>query len=95
MSDQVPDLNALLKLAVDQSSENRAALTAAISDLFSETGTTLTERERALMTEILRKLIHDCEMAVRRVVSERLAKAPNPPHDLLLALANDQMEVAG
>lgn len=94
MSDRVQDLNNLLKLALDRSSEGRVALTAVISDLFSETGTALTERERALMTEILRKLIHDCEMAVRRVVSERFAKAPDPPHDLLLALANDQIEVA-
>lgn len=94
MRERVQDLNDLLKLALDRSSESRAALIAALGDLFSETGAALTERERALMTEILRKLIHDCEMAVRRVVSERLAKAPDPPHDLLLTLANDQIEVA-
>jgi len=33
-------------------------------------------------------------MAVRRDLSERLSSAPNPPHDLIVALANDEIEVA-
>ena len=46
------------------------------------------------MTDILRKLIHDCEMAIRRDLAERLSGAPNPPHELIVALANDEIEVA-
>jgi len=81
-------------LALDRSIEGRRALTNTIGDLYSERGTTLSEREHALMADILRKLIRDCEMAVRRDLSERLATAENPPHDLILALANDEFEVA-
>ncbi len=88
------ELRTLLALAADKSLEARGALTATIGDLFTEQDKILTERERALMSDILRKLIHDCEMAVRRDLSERLAKAPNPPHDLIVELANDQIEVA-
>jgi uncharacterized protein (DUF2336 family) len=88
------ELHFLLDLALDRSVEGRRALTHSIGDLFSEGGTTLSDRERALMADILRKLIRDCEMAVRRDLSERLAKAGNPPHDLILALANDEIEVA-
>jgi uncharacterized protein (DUF2336 family) len=84
----------LLDLALDKSLESRRALTATIGDLFTKREKVLTERERALMSDILRKLIHDCEMAVRRDLSERLAKAPNPPHDLIVSLANDEIEVA-
>ncbi|MFQ5775623.1 MAG: DUF2336 domain-containing protein [Kiloniellaceae bacterium] len=88
------DLHYLIKLALDKSIEGRRALTATIGDLFSARATVLTEREHALMTDILRKLIRDCEMAVRRDLGERLTRAPDPPHELILALANDEIEVA-
>ncbi len=88
------ELQFLLDLALDKSLEGRRTLTATIGDLFTKRDKVLTERERALMSDILRKLIHDCEMAVRRDLSERLAKAPNPPHDLIVSLANDDIEVA-
>ncbi len=88
------DLHFLLDLALDKSLEGRRVLTATIGDLFGQQDEVLSERERALMTDILRKLIHDCEMAVRRDLSERLSNAPNPPHDLIVALANDDIEVA-
>lgn len=94
MSASGRELHFLLDLALDRSIEGRRALSNTIGDLFSDRATTLSERERALMADILRKLIRDCEMAVRRDLSERLAKAGNPPHDLILALANDEFEVA-
>ena len=94
MSASGRELHFLLDLALDRSIEGRRALTNTIGDLYSERGTTLSEREHALMADILRKLIRDCEMAVRRDLSERLATAENPPHDLILALANDEFEVA-
>ncbi len=88
------ELQFLLDLALDKSLESRGMLTATIGDLFTKQDKVLTERERALMSDILRKLIHDCEMAVRRDLAERLANAPNPPHDLIVVLANDDIEVA-
>jgi len=88
------DLQFLLGLAFDRSVESRRALTATIGDLFDKQDEVLSERERALMTDILRKLIHDCEKAVRRDLSERLSGVPNPPHELIVSLANDEIEVA-
>ncbi len=88
------DLTHLLKLALDKSIEGRHILTNSLGDLFGERSTVLTERERALMSDILHKLIRDCEMAVRRDLAERLSKIEDPPHDLIVALANDQIEVA-
>ncbi len=88
------DLRFLLGLALDKSLEGRRTLTATIGDLFNQQDKVLSERERALMTDILRKLIHDCEIAVRRDLAERLAAAPDPPHELIVALANDEIEVA-
>ncbi len=55
----VKELQFLLDLALDKSLEGRRALTATIGDLFTKQDKVLTERERALMSDILRKLIHD------------------------------------
>ncbi len=88
------DLTFLLRLALDKSVEGRRNLTASLGDLFTGRTCVLTERESALMSDILHKLIRDCEMAVRRDLAERLSKAENPPHDLIVALANDRIEVA-
>jgi uncharacterized protein (DUF2336 family) len=88
------DLQYLLDLALDKSLEARRKLTATIGDFFSETGDVLSDRERALMGDILRKLIIECEMAVRRDLSERLSRSPHPPRDLIVMLANDEIEVA-
>lgn len=88
------DLQHLLQLALDRSVAGRRALSAALGDMFCDEASVLTERERALMVDILRKLIRECEMAVRRDLGERLARSPDTPSDLILALANDEIEVA-
>ncbi|HEY0526226.1 MAG TPA: DUF2336 domain-containing protein [Stellaceae bacterium] len=72
----------------------RKALMTTVTDLFFEQGGTLSDRERTLMTEILRQLIHDVEMSVRLALAERLARQPAAPRELVTALANDQIEVA-
>lgn len=84
----------LLELARDRSVASRTRLVETVSDLFFGTKQTLSDRERALMAEILRRLIHDVEMAVRRALSERLAGEPDAPSELISALANDEIEVA-
>src|SRR4051812_5812834 len=84
----------LFDLAHDRSVAGRKALMATVTDLFFEQGGTLSDRERTLMTEILRQLIHDVEMCVRRALAERLARQPAAPRELVTALANDQIEVA-
>src|SRR5450432_1407959 len=89
-----PDTQHLFDLARDKSVAGRQALTATVTDLFFASGNLLTDRERALMTEILRQLIHDVEGSVRRALAERLSQEKDAPHDLVLALAQDQIEVA-
>ncbi|MCZ6467454.1 MAG: DUF2336 domain-containing protein, partial [Alphaproteobacteria bacterium] len=84
----------LYGLARDKSVAGRMALAETISDLFLQRGCTLTERERILMFSILRQMIHDAEMSVRRVVSAQLAERDDAPRDLVQRLANDEIEVA-
>ncbi len=88
------DVQQLLDLARNKSQEGRQMLVATISDLFEASGETLTERERALMNDILNKLVRDFEMKVRRELSERLARRGHAPREVVLMLANDEIEVA-
>ena len=84
----------LLELARKRSSASRSELAATISDLFDGEGMVLTERERALMFEILHEVVRDAEMTVRKLVSSRLADRRDPPVQLIELLANDDIEVA-
>ncbi len=88
------DSEYLYGLARDKSVAGRMALAETISDLFLQRGAILTERERTLMFSILRQMIHDAEMSVRRVVSAQLAERDDAPRDLVQRLANDEIEVA-
>ena len=84
----------LLAMARDKSVDARMRLVDKIGDVFSERETLLSERERALMTDILEKLIKDFEMTVRRELANRLADKPAAPADLVTMLASDRIEVA-
>ncbi|HVJ56008.1 MAG TPA: DUF2336 domain-containing protein [Aliidongia sp.] len=88
------DLDYLFELARDKTVAGRRALVATIGDLFFSQGEILTDHERSLMTEILRQLIHDVEISVRRALADRLAEQPSAPHELVAALAKDDIEVA-
>lgn len=91
---QDDDLEVLMKLARDKTVAGRKALVNAVSDLFFNNQEVLSDRERALMTDILRQIIHDVEMSVRRELAERLADVLHAPRELILTLANDEIEVA-
>jgi uncharacterized protein (DUF2336 family) len=88
------DLKLLLAMARDKSVAGRKALVDAVGDLFRNKGDVLSDLERALMSEILRQIIHEVEMSVRRGLSDRMAQMKDAPHDLVIALANDSIEVA-
>lgn len=88
------DFEALLEMARDKTAAGRAALVSTVSDLFNNRNDVLTDHERALMSDILRQLIHDAEMSVRRDLSRKLATIDNVPHELVVTLANDEIEVA-
>lgn len=88
------DLDELLGLARDTSRGARASLVAALGDLFGERERVLSERERALMTEILQKLVREVEGSVREQLARHLADSTQAPADLVRDLANDGPDVA-
>ena len=88
------DRDRLYRLAEQKTRTGRRELAETIADLFYAGPGALSDRERALIFDILRRVIHDAELAVRRKLSTNLAELPDAPNDLVMALANDEIEVA-
>jgi len=88
------DVGRLAQLASSPSGTNREEIFLAIASLYRVQGTYLNPRERELMNDILRRLTRDVEMAIRISLAERLADDPAAPHDLIVLLADDSIEVA-
>ena len=85
----------LAQLAANpHSGASREEIYLAVASLYRIQGTGLNERERSLMRDILRRLTQDVEMAIRIALAERLADEVNTPHDLILMLVDDTIEVA-
>lgn len=84
----------LAQLAANPQGATREEIYLAVASLYRIQGHYLTGRERALMQEILRQLARDVEMAIRIALAERLADDPSVPHDLILMLVDDHIEVA-
>lgn len=92
--DGVIDEQALLRLAREKSADARARLAATIADLFEDQGSALTDRERALMADILRRILREIEISVRRQIAKAIAEQEGLPRDLVVFLANDEIDVA-
>ena len=89
------DMGRLAQLAMNpQGGASREEIYLAVASLYRVQGSGLNERERALMREILRRLTLDVEMAIRIALAQRLAGDATAPHDLILLLVDDRIEVA-
>lgn len=84
----------LQRLASGYAAGERQALAGSLVDLLADLEHDLNPREAALFGDILTKLIRDFETAVRQALAERLARLAQAPHEVILALANDDIEVA-
>ncbi|MGE0120974.1 MAG: DUF2336 domain-containing protein [Dongiaceae bacterium] len=88
------DIRYLIGLARDKSVESRKRLVAVVSDIFFSDQAILTEYERALITDILHKLIYELAVPVREVLSAHLVRSESMPSSMLRALADDEIEIA-
>src|ERR1700761_3399859 len=89
------DMGRLAQLAMNpKDGASREEIYLAVASLYRIQGTGLNNRERELMREILRRLTRDVEMAIRIALAQRLADDTNAPHDLILLLVDDSIEVA-
>lgn len=84
----------LAELAQRRDRQGRSDLYQNIVDLMQREDVAPSETELALMCDILRRLTHDVDVALRQALAERLASQPDAPYELILLLANDQIEIA-
>lgn len=92
--DRPIDVQALLGLAAGRSGAARAQLANAVTDLFLPAAQRLTDQQRALMTDVLGRLLGTVEMEVRRHLVDALSRSPASQPDLEARLASDSIEVA-
>lgn len=90
----IGEVGRLAEIAADTPSSRRSEIYMAVASLFRMQGAELSERERALMRDILKRLTLDVEMAIRISLAEKLADDADAPLDLILLLADDAIEVA-
>ncbi len=87
------DVNALLALATDRSREARAELGNAIADLFLPTDQRLTDQQRALMSDVLGRLLGAMEMEIRQQLAEALIRSPLDIPELEAQLPDENIEL--
>lgn len=88
------ELQDLLLLAKDKSGQSRARLVENITDLFLSDDGRLSEHERALMSDILGKLVSQVETDIKKELSQVLAKSDLDLPEVINQLANDEAEIA-
>jgi uncharacterized protein (DUF2336 family) len=89
---QLSDL--LSGLSNRQSGDDLDSLAERLGDLCFSYDAGLSERELQHVFVIVRALLRDTEMHVRRKLAEHLSVRDDVPHDLITTLADDQIEVA-
>ena len=94
MSQSHGNLSRLVGLAKETSSEKRRELLNEVTDLFMDAPSGYTSNQAEQFGDILGTVAREMEMAVRQTLATRLSSVPNAPRNLILQLANDEIEVA-
>ncbi len=93
-TDKLAEAAALQALAREGTGKSRSDLARRMAGMFARPELFLGTGERALVYDILHKLILGIEIAVRRDISAVLAAQHDAPRELIRALANDEIDVA-
>ena len=94
MAAEAIEVQQLLQLAREKSEQARSHLFEVMGDLFQEQAAVLSAQERALMVDILEKLVREVSHDIRLKLSHRLADLPGTPRELAVLLANDEIDIA-
>ncbi|MEM7621043.1 MAG: DUF2336 domain-containing protein [Pseudomonadota bacterium] len=94
MKSDLADLEALVDLARETSSEKRRHLLRKVTDLFLADPTDYSEQQSHYFGEIMYELAYDLENQVREELAKRLAPENDAPHIVVRALASDDIAVA-
>ena len=87
-------LQELVELAKEPSSEKRRELLRGVTDIFLDEPNRFQPKEKGHLDHIMTQVASEMERKVRAELAHRLADVPNAPINLLVDLANDDIEVA-
>ncbi len=85
----------LIELARDRRRTSRQVLFGNVVDIFLMEDARVSERERSLIVGILRDLIKEVEVDLRKRLAEQLQASESAPAELIAILANEDIEIAG
>jgi uncharacterized protein (DUF2336 family) len=88
------DISSLIAMARQGTLHSRQILAENILDLSITDEGRLSDRERALIDQVLVRLVKEFELQIRQKLAGKLADSPVAPKGLLEMLANDEIEVA-
>ncbi len=94
MTGKLTHLEDLARLTMENSAEGRQELLREVTDMFMTAPEALNEREVAYFGEIMGGIAGHVESMVRQHLSETIATVDNAPHDLIVSLASDEIDVA-
>lgn len=94
MTDKLTHLESLARLTVENSAEGRQELLREVTDMFMVKPESLNDREVIYFGEIMGGIVGQVEAMVRQHLSETISSVGNAPHDLIVSLASDEIEVA-
>ena len=95
MANNLSDLEALIDLAKEPSSEKRRQLLRDITDVFLIDSSKHTEHQKDNFGDIIQQLSDDFEVETRQEIAERFSVDCNAPYNLMKSFANDVIHVAG
>jgi uncharacterized protein (DUF2336 family) len=94
MADKLEHLEGLARLTRENDDEGRQNLLREVTNMFMDTSENLSDRELSYFGDIMGGMVGQVETMVRQHLSETISSVSNAPHDVILALANDELEVA-
>ncbi|NWG45424.1 MAG: DUF2336 domain-containing protein [Alphaproteobacteria bacterium] len=90
----IANMSDLAAMARHADAASRGRLYEAVIRLVRSRGSELTDPERVLMRDILGRLTDHVEKALRQALAEELAEDSGAPVDIILLLAQDEIDVA-
>ncbi len=84
----------IVALAKDRTAAGKRRMAVRFGETFISNTTQFTAKERSIALEILATVLRDATLELRRELSHRLAQEADIPKRLVVALANDVIEVA-
>jgi uncharacterized protein (DUF2336 family) len=86
-------IEALLQVAKDERGTARAQIGNELGEILADTPGALDKAAFQVAADIVRQLIRETEIEIRERLAESLANSPDAPRELVLALANDEIQI--